>query len=107
MENVVKLFKQHDVNGDGSLSCTELTKVLEKLGLKVEDLEQLFSAADLNGDGYIDIDEFVGFLSGQPAKQPPADDSELEEDDEEDSDDEVADEKDPPDEVDASDDEGV
>lgn len=61
-ENLAKIFKAIDKNGDGKLSKEEIMdgydaffgKTLDK-----NDIEKMFDAVDIDKSGYIDYSEFV------------------------------------------------
>eukprot|EP00929_Paragymnodinium_shiwhaense_P006615 TRINITY_DN11040_c0_g1_i2.p1 TRINITY_DN11040_c0_g1~~TRINITY_DN11040_c0_g1_i2.p1 ORF type:complete len:176 (+),score=47.08 TRINITY_DN11040_c0_g1_i2:120-647(+) len=60
--NILKIFQEWDVDGDGSVTEEELTKVLVKLGVERKKCPALFQAADANHDGVIDYEEFISFV---------------------------------------------
>lgn len=56
-EELTKIFKKHDKNGDGRLSRQELEAAFKDLGAfwPWYRTVRAFSHADADGDGYIDI----------------------------------------------------
>ncbi|CAK7347932.1 unnamed protein product [Dovyalis caffra] len=64
MSNQLKqVFKVIDANGDGKISCYELSEVLLCLGYQkskaAREAERMVREMDCNGDGFIDLDEFI------------------------------------------------
>ncbi|CAL8254926.1 unnamed protein product [Merluccius merluccius] len=61
---LLRIFKGMDVNGDGFISHSELEKALSTSGEKmtVEEIEAIFSIADANKDGKLDYAEFCRML---------------------------------------------
>ena len=57
-----EIFDQFDVNGDGSLTATELSKVLAELGggapLDESVAQSLIDGPDADGDGRLSFEEF-------------------------------------------------
>lgn len=61
-ENLSKLFKAIDTNGDGKLSKEEILSGFDKYfgkHMSVEEVDQLFASVDSDNSGYIDYSEFV------------------------------------------------
>ncbi|WP_433368158.1 EF-hand domain-containing protein [Streptosporangium sp. CA-115845] len=58
-------FKIVDVDGDGLISVTELTRLMEVLGQPItpEAAEAAVARIDQDGDGLISLDEFTGYLA--------------------------------------------
>eukprot|EP00933_Yihiella_yeosuensis_P044647 TRINITY_DN3990_c0_g1_i1.p1 TRINITY_DN3990_c0_g1~~TRINITY_DN3990_c0_g1_i1.p1 ORF type:complete len:167 (-),score=41.87 TRINITY_DN3990_c0_g1_i1:110-610(-) len=63
-DTILEAFKQWDVDGDGSISKTELERVLVILNpsFTKKELNKMMKAADKNRDGNIDYEEFVDWL---------------------------------------------
>lgn len=64
LEKVSHLFKQADVNGDGTLSKHELSLLMKKIGifLTTQELTPVYHVFDLNQDGRVSFAEFVQSL---------------------------------------------
>ncbi|PWA99680.1 ubiquitin carboxyl-terminal hydrolase family protein [Artemisia annua] len=65
--DVEKVFKKFDVNGDGKISITELGSILTSLSGSVTpetELKSVMKEIDTDGDGFIDFNEFVAFHNG-------------------------------------------
>ena len=65
--DVEKVFKKFDVNGDGKISITELGSILSALSGSATpetELKSVMKEIDTDGDGFIDFDEFVAFHNG-------------------------------------------
>jgi hypothetical protein len=62
--DIASAFRTWDVDGDGTLSKSELWTGLDKLGLSLlkPDFVELFASIDLNGNGLIEIDELELFM---------------------------------------------
>eukprot|EP01006_Ploeotia_vitrea_P040312 TRINITY_DN66420_c2_g1_i2.p1 TRINITY_DN66420_c2_g1~~TRINITY_DN66420_c2_g1_i2.p1 ORF type:complete len:280 (-),score=183.30 TRINITY_DN66420_c2_g1_i2:81-920(-) len=58
-EQLVKVFKKFDENGDGELSAEEVAKMLKHIGHSEDDAKEIMEELDENDDGVIDQDEFV------------------------------------------------
>lgn len=61
--DVEKVFKKFDLNGDGKISISELGSILAALGTVTPDheLKVVMSEIDTDGDGFIDLHEFIEF----------------------------------------------
>ena len=75
------LFYFMDKDGDGFLSCSDITKGLQRLGaacpsgtftLKSADLEALMEYLDTDGDGLVDNQEFRAAFLAETAEGGPA-----------------------------------
>ncbi|KAK9925760.1 hypothetical protein M0R45_023025 [Rubus argutus] len=62
-DEVRRVFKSFDANGDGKISVSELGNVLKALGSNVptEELERVMVDLDTDHDGFICLDEFNAF----------------------------------------------
>ena len=61
-ENLDKVFKEMDLNGDGKLSKEEIFLGYDKFfgkNLDKDDIEKMFNSVDIDGSGFIDYSEFV------------------------------------------------
>lgn len=57
-------FKIIDVDGDGLISATEMTRLMEVLGQPItpEAAAAAIIGIDTDGDGLISLEEFTGYL---------------------------------------------
>merc|ERR1711972_847358 len=71
MEKVVDCFKKWDTDGDGSISRSELERVLVLLNpsFTKKDMNMIFKQADTNKDGKIDYEEFTVWLKSTGKKK--------------------------------------
>lgn len=63
MDQVEKVFRKFDSNGDGKISLSELGAILNALGTKTsaEEVRRIMLEVDTDGDGFIDMKEFAAF----------------------------------------------
>ncbi len=64
-EQIRSKFHQMDVNGDGKINATEMTRFLKKLGIVISESEKhtLVARFDTDGDNCLDLYEFISFLN--------------------------------------------
>eukprot|EP00747_Dinoflagellata_sp_TGD_P139097 gnl/TRDRNA2_/TRDRNA2_175858_c2_seq1.p1 gnl/TRDRNA2_/TRDRNA2_175858_c2~~gnl/TRDRNA2_/TRDRNA2_175858_c2_seq1.p1 ORF type:complete len:239 (+),score=43.39 gnl/TRDRNA2_/TRDRNA2_175858_c2_seq1:241-957(+) len=64
MDSIVDVFKQFDLDGNGTISRDELTRVLKSLNEAWDDAKcsAIFDAADADRDGAIDYTEFAAWV---------------------------------------------
>ncbi|XP_012697695.2 EF-hand calcium-binding domain-containing protein 7 [Clupea harengus] len=69
-DEVLRVFRKLDINGDGYISHSELQKVVTTMGEKMtdEEVNEIFSLIDTNKDGKLDYAEFCRML-GSTAEQ--------------------------------------
>ncbi|XP_073060540.1 probable calcium-binding protein CML18 [Primulina eburnea] len=65
-EEVEQVFNKFDTNGDGKISLTELSAILNVLrsATAEEEVASIMSELDVDGDGFIDLNEFKAFHFG-------------------------------------------
>lgn len=73
-DHIRALFRQFDLNGNGTIEREELTTVMQTLDKEAwtqAKVDELLKAADLNKDGAIQFDEFISWIFGDddPAKK--------------------------------------
>ncbi|KAG0458298.1 hypothetical protein HPP92_023455 [Vanilla planifolia] len=63
MDDVEKVFKRIDGDGDGKISAAELGGVVRALDSNVseEELKSMIEEMDANRDGFVDLEEFAQF----------------------------------------------
>ncbi|CAE7308434.1 unnamed protein product [Symbiodinium sp. CCMP2592] len=63
-DRVMTTFSKFDKNGDGRISCSELSALMQQLDPSWSggDLTKLMAQSDDNGDGTLDPEEFVQFV---------------------------------------------
>lgn len=71
LDNMLAVFRTYDENNDGTISVSELSNVLTRLGAascSEADLQELMDATDLNRDGRIQYEEFLSFILKEDKK---------------------------------------
>lgn len=65
-----KLFKDFDINGNGTLALDEMAALLAKLGISVERqyIQAMIRVLDKNNTGMLEFEEFSTFLLYDPYK---------------------------------------
>lgn len=63
LEDLKQTFFEYDDNKNGILDREEFTKVLEKYGFDLSEVDQVIKAVDVNGDGEIEFSEFINACS--------------------------------------------
>ncbi|KAL3618996.1 hypothetical protein CASFOL_037224 [Castilleja foliolosa] len=65
-EEIERIFKKFDSNGDGRISPSELGAILNGLGsaTSADEVARIMSELDKDGDGFIDLKEFMAFHCG-------------------------------------------
>ncbi|GAA0152841.1 calmodulin-related [Lithospermum erythrorhizon] len=60
-EELEKVFKKFDVNGDGKICSSELGSIMTSLGnpSSDEEIAKMIKEFDLDGDGHLDLQEFI------------------------------------------------
>eukprot|EP00931_Biecheleriopsis_adriatica_P059381 TRINITY_DN35528_c0_g1_i1.p1 TRINITY_DN35528_c0_g1~~TRINITY_DN35528_c0_g1_i1.p1 ORF type:complete len:604 (+),score=127.66 TRINITY_DN35528_c0_g1_i1:32-1813(+) len=75
-EEMLKVFKNMDVNQDGVLTRPELTALMKELDVEQwtdDKIESLMGQIDRNRDGIIDYDDFVTWLMSSSARKSDRD----------------------------------
>ena len=64
MEDVERVFRSWDLDGDGAISFTELQSAVAKSGQKLseEEMNAIFVIGDVDQNGAIDLDEFTRLM---------------------------------------------
>ncbi|CAA0839338.1 Probable calcium-binding protein CML27 [Striga hermonthica] len=80
-EEVERIFRKFDSNGDGRISLTELGAILNGLGSETppDEVARIMSELDTDGDGFIDLKEFKAFHCGGAGDGVEADNKQLKE----------------------------
>lgn len=73
LPKVKQLFKEADVDGNGTISEDELKEIFSSLGeWSDEEFSLLFAEADRNGDGTLNYDEFLTLILGDQGEEGKA-----------------------------------
>ena len=65
VKNLKEIFENLDENKDGTLNLNEIKKGIEKLGKKVDDINNIFKSLDTDDTGKIDYTEFLAACINQ------------------------------------------
>lgn len=62
-DQISLMFNKFDANGDGKISLSELSSILNALGSETspDEVQRIMTEIDTDGDGFIDFDEFNTF----------------------------------------------
>lgn len=62
-DEVERVFRRFDANGDGMISADELTAVMQSLGSSTspDEIAKMMEEIDTDRDGFINLEEFAGF----------------------------------------------
>lgn len=67
-DNLIKVFKHFDPNGDEDISFEEAVPMAKAFNLTREELVMVFNEIDNNGDGYLQLDEWINFIKSTSNK---------------------------------------
>ncbi|CAE7896112.1 unnamed protein product [Symbiodinium sp. KB8] len=70
MDKILATFKKWDANGNGSISKSELSNILDHIGVAGKDRQSIFNSIDTSGNGKIEYEEFVQWLYGTMCPLP-------------------------------------
>jgi Ca2+-binding EF-hand superfamily protein len=72
IDEITKVFKEFDADGDGRLTLTELMNVLKKSGKSASkfEMKMLMNQADKDRNGVITLDEFIAYMTAPETKIP-------------------------------------
>lgn len=70
-DELKKVFKRFDANGDGKISSSELADVMRALGSPptADELRRMMTEMDTDRDGFVDLKEFMDFHCGDEGKE--------------------------------------
>ncbi|CAK8671753.1 uncharacterized protein LOC143466072 isoform X2 [Clavelina lepadiformis] len=76
-DEVMRIFRIFDQDGDGFISAEELRRLLYQLGDEVtdEDLQDMMREADLDGDGMVSLAEFISVMTSSTLPSDQQNDS--------------------------------
>ncbi|CAH9086865.1 unnamed protein product [Cuscuta epithymum] len=79
VDDVEKVFRKFDKNGDGKISLSELSTILNAVGpvTPPEEVNHIMLELDTNGDGFIDKKEFAAIYCPSSGGDSNADEKEL------------------------------
>ena len=70
MDKILATFKKWDVNGNGSISKSELSNILDHIGVADKDRDSIFESIDTSRNGRVEYEEFVAWLYGTLCPMP-------------------------------------
>jgi len=64
-EEIMKIFRLFDEDGNGTLSVSDLQRIAKDLGENMtrEEIKEMVDRADLDGDGVVSFEEFFNVMT--------------------------------------------